>query len=177
MPNNIDLSPRGRGVLRTLNDKLATRMPTMQTAQRTTIVEHGQLIDGTGAAAIADGRGRRDGRIVYAAAACAGDARPTPHGSTPAAARSCRAGRGAFSSDLFRRGRAARPGHQVSRRIRHAAGGGQCAAGARVRLHGGAQRRQPVQYRRLAEEGDRGRPDRRARGWPPAAARFAAPAG
>ena len=47
----------------------------------------------------------------------------------------------------------------------------------RVRLHRGAQRRQPVQHRRLAEEGDRERPRAPARAWPPAAARSAASAG
>ena len=51
-----------------------------------------------------------------------------PHGSTPAAARSCRGLSNAFSSDVFRRCRATGLGHQVSGRIRDAAGRGQRAA-------------------------------------------------
>ncbi len=70
-------------------------------------------------------------------------------------------GRGPLPSHLFQRRRAGRSRHQVSGRVRHDPGGVQRPAGARMRLHGGAQRRQPAQHRRLAQEGDRGRPDPR----------------
>ena len=91
---------------------------------------------------------RAGGRCSRCAPGGVADRRPRRHDHA-------RAGRGPFPSHLLQRRRARRPRHQVPGRVRHAAGGGQRPAGARVRLHGGAQRRQPVQHRRLAEEGHR----------------------
>ena len=130
----------------------------MKTATGTTIIENGQLVDGTGAAPLADGcLVIRDGRIAYAgpAGASARAAARRRADRCPRRHDHAGAGRGALSSDLFRRGQPGRPGHQVSGRIRDAAGGHECAAGAGVRLYRGPQRRQLVQHRLLVEEGDR----------------------
>ena len=66
--------------------------------------------------------------------------------------------RGALPRHLLRRREARGPRHQVSGGIRHAPGGRQLPARARVRLHRGTVGRLPLQLRRLAEEGDRERP-------------------
>ena len=138
--------------------------PTMKTAQGVTLIANGRLVDGTGAprrARRGGGRQRRPDRLRRAGPRRArGPARRRsdrrPRRDDPA-----RPGRGPFPPDVFRRRRAGRPGHQVSGRIRDDPGRVQRPAGARMRLHGGPQRRQPAQHRRLAQEGDRGGPDPR----------------
>jgi len=94
---------------------------------------------------------RADAVSAARAAACAAHRRTWRHDHAGP-------GRSAFPSNLLQCGRPRRSRHQVSRGIRHAACGRQCPARPRMRVHRGAQRRQPVQYRRLAQEGHRERP-------------------
>ena len=152
----------------------------MKTATGRTVIRNGQLVDGNGGAARARRRRRRSRRAHRLCRPAAGARRGPAEADAHRRARRhdhAGPGRGPLPPDLLQRRGPGRPRHQVSRRVRHAARRGQRPAGAGVRLHRGAQRRQPVQHRRLAEEGHRERPHARARGWRPAAARSAASAG
>ena len=152
----------------------------MQTAFGTTLITNGRLVDGTGAPAILDAAlVICDGKIAYA-----GSNAGRPELSPEVATIDARGGtimpglvEAHFHPTYFNV--AALEDLDIKYPVEYVTllAAANARAGARVRLHGGPQRRQPVQHRRLAEEGDRERPDRPARGWPPAAARSAASAG
>ncbi len=132
----------------------------MRTATGNIVIDNGQLISGTGAAPVpAAALHIADGKITYAGPASAAPPRAADRAANRRPRRHHHAGpgRGAFPSDLLQRRRPRRPRHQVSGRVRHAAGRRQRPAGPGVRLHRGTLRRQPVQHRRLAQEGDRER--------------------
>ena len=133
----------------------------MRLSSGTTVVENGQLVDGNGGPPIARGRLIiRDGLIAFAGAEQAAHRRAARRGENrrPRRHDHAGAGRGPLPPHVLQRRRAGRSRYQVSGGVRDAAGGGQCAAGARMWLHGGAQRRQPAQHRRVAEKSDRRRP-------------------
>ena len=134
----------------------------MKTATGTTVITNGQLIDGTGAAA-GPRRRRRHPRRPHrlrrpGRRGAAGPARRAG-ASTPAAARSCRAWSRRTSTPTYFNV-AALEDLDIKYPVEYVTllAAAQRQAGAGVRLHGGPQRRQPVQHRRLAEEGDRERP-------------------
>ncbi len=137
----------------------------MRIASGMTIIRNGRLVDGTGAAAVERGAVVvSDGWIVFAG----------PESCMPAAPPDARS--------LDARGGTVLPGlveahfHptyfdvvaledlDIKYPVEYVTllAAANARAGAGVRLHGGSQRRQSVQYRRLAEEGDRQRPDARS---------------
>ena len=152
----------------------------MKLATGTTVISNGQLVDGTGAAPVPGGAVViENGRIAYAGPAAG--APPVPPTAQRIDARGGTIMPGLveahFHPTYFNV--AALEDLDIKYPVEYVTllAAGQRQAGPRVRLHRGPQRRQPVQHRRLAEEGDRERPASPARGWPPAAGRSAASAG
>ena len=91
---------------------------TMKTAQGTLLIANGRLVDGTGAPPVADAAVRREGRqdrLRRPGPRRAGGPARRPPDRRPRRHDHAGAGRGALSPHLFRRGRAGRSRHQVSR--------------------------------------------------------------
>ena len=154
--------------------------PTMKTARGVTLIANGRLVDGTGAPAVPDAAVVvRDGRIAYAGPARGGAEVPPDADRIDARGGTILPGlvEAHFHPDLFQRRRAGRPGHQVSGRIRHASWP---RATPGWRSNAATRRRGAAAACTTSTSGSRRRSRRTsspALGWPPAAARSAAPAG
>ena len=135
----------------------------MKLATGTTVITNGTLVDGTGRPPVRDAAVVvRDGRIAYA-----GPRRGRSAGRRPDAGARIDARGGTIMPGLVEAhfhptyfNVAALEDLDIKYPVEYVTllAAAQRQAGPGVRLHRGPQRRQPVQHRRLAEEGDRERP-------------------
>ena len=136
----------------------------MKTAQGVTLIANGRLVNGTGAAPVPDAAVViKDGKITYA-----GPARGAPAVAPDVRRIDARGGtilpglvEAHFHPTYF--DVAVLADLDIKYPVEYVTILAACNARlrARMRLHRGPQRRQPAQYRRVAQEGDRGRPDPR----------------